>query len=102
MSISSLAVQSGLGVPPLLQPSRPLDSYQIDFTANDLPQTQTFTLTPVDDTNTSEPVEMALLVFQSVSDLAVQRGPEASLVIVDDDELGKTQLHDICHARVAF
>ena len=95
MSISSLAVQSGLGVSPLLEPSRPLNSYQVDFTTNDLPQNQTFTLTPVDDNSPSEPVEMALLVFQSVSDLAVQRGPNVSLAIVDDDELGKTQLHII-------
>ena len=55
---------------------------------SDVPQSQTFTLTPVDDSVPNEPNELVRLVFAFISDVRVQQGDEADLVIVDDDMLG--------------
>ena len=56
---------------------------------SDFPQSQTFTLTPVDDNVPNEPNELVRLVFAFISDARVQQGDPADLVIIDDDVLGE-------------
>ena len=58
------------------------------FPVNDMPQSQTFVLMPVDDDIPNEPDEVIQLVFASISDGRVLEGPAADVVILDDDELG--------------
>ena len=70
-----------------LVPSRPTINYTVSFPVSDVPQNQTFTLTPVDDSVPSEPNELVRLVFAFISDARVQQGDPADLVI-EDDELG--------------
>ena len=71
-----------------LVPSRPTINYTVSFPVSDVPQSQTFTLTPVDDNVPNEPNELVQLVFAFISDARVQQGDPADLVIVDDDVLG--------------
>ena len=75
-------------VPAGLVPSRPTINYTVSFPVSDVPQSQTFTLTPVDDPVPNEPNEPVRLTFAFVSDVRVRQGDEADLVIVDDDALG--------------
>ena len=75
-------------LPEGLEPSRPTINYTVSFPVNDAPQSQTFTLTPVDDNVPNELNELVRLVFAFISDLRMEQGPSADLVIVDDDELG--------------
>ena len=89
--------------PPLLAPSVPTDTYSLSFTVSDLLQSNSFTLTPVDDTVPNEPNEVVQLVFFSISDGRVEQGPTAELVIVDDDDLGKLQTHNrLCFFASVF
>ena len=59
----------------------------MNFPVSDSPQSQTFTLTPVDDNVPNEPNEVFDLVFASISDPRVAQGDPAE-VIIDDDILG--------------
>ena len=87
----SLFPAPNMSPPPLLVPSVPTDTYSLSFTVSDLLQSNSFTLTPVDDNVPNEPNEVTQLVFFSVSDGRVEQGPTAELVIVDNDDLGKLQ-----------
>ena len=58
-----------------LVPSRPTINYTVSFPVSDFPQSQTFTLTPVDDIIPNEPNELVQLVFAFISDSRVQQGP---------------------------
>jgi collagen type VI alpha len=69
------------------RPSIPDANYSALFSVSSGLQSQTFTLTPVDDNAPSEPDETGLLIVYFVSDGRVEEGPPAELVIVDDDEL---------------
>ena len=86
MYVFFYSVQTTL--PEGLEPSRPTINYTVSFLVSDLPQSQTFTLAPVDDNVPNELNELVRLVFAFISDSRVEQGPPADLVIVDDDELG--------------
>ena len=68
-----------------LEPSIPTVNYTVIFPVSDLPQSQTFTLTPVDDTVPNEPNEVIQLVFASISDMRVAQDDPADIVIIDND-----------------
>ena len=74
--------------PPGLEPFILTVTYTVNFPVSDMPQSQTFTLTPVDDNVPNEPNEVIDLVFASISDLRVAQGDPAEVIIIDDDILG--------------
>ena len=77
-----------MGQPPGLEPSIPTDTYTLNFAVSDSPQSQTFTLMPVDDNVPNEPNEVFDIVFASISDPRVAQGDPTEVIIVDDDILG--------------
>ena len=72
-----------------LEPSIPTVNYTVNFPVSDFPQSQTFTLTPVDDNVPSEPNEVIRLVLIPTSNSRVAQDDPAEVVIVDDDVLGQ-------------
>ena len=83
-----------LETPPVgLQPSIPTAMYSVLFPVSALPQSQSFTLTPVDDSIPSEPDEVIGLTFSLISDGRVQRGSDALVTIIDDDDLGQYMIY---------
>ena len=75
-----------------LEPSIPTVNYTVNFSVSDLPQSQTFTLTPVDDNVSSEPNELIQLILAPTSNSRVVVGDPAEVIIVDDDPLGQFML----------
>ena len=69
-------------------PSTPTTNYTVEFNESEVPQSLSFILSPIDDNILREPDETFQLVFGSVSDARVIQGPESTVVILDDDEIG--------------
>ena len=69
-------------------PSTPTTNYTVVFNESEVPQSQSFILSPVDDDILREPDETFQLVFASVSDARVILGPTSTVVIMDDDDIG--------------
>ena len=64
------------------------DVFLVNFTASNSPQSRSFLLTPVDDTKSEEPDEVATLSLAGVSDGRVVLGSNAQLIIEDDEGFG--------------
>ncbi|CAI8017729.1 hypothetical protein GBAR_LOCUS10719, partial [Geodia barretti] len=64
------------------------DVFKVNFMASNSPESRSFLLTPVDDTKSEEPDEVATLSLAAVSDGRVAFGSNAQLIIEDDEGFG--------------
>ena len=84
----SESIEQPIGSGVNLSPSIPNTNYTVEFHRSESPQSQSFTLSPVDDDVLSEPNEFFQLTFASISDARVIQGPASSVLIIDDDDIG--------------
>ena len=66
-------------------PSIPTTNYIVEFSVSDIPQSQSFTLSPVDDSVVRETDEFIQLVFAPILEARVTEGQPATVVILNDD-----------------
>ena len=66
-------------------PSIPTTNYIVEFPVSDIPQSQSFTLSPVDDSVVRETIEVIQLMFAPIPDVRVTTGQPATVVIINDD-----------------
>ena len=66
-------------------PSIPTTNYTVEFPESDIPQSQSFILSPVDDSVIRETNEVIQLEFATISDARVTLGQPATVVIINDD-----------------